>query len=155
MQELQKLSSQYRKKPRYWDVRRAIRDTQQTISAQELAGMFAASPLRNLQLVLLDSRYIITDTHATGLVIAYNGVDLKDYESESYDCDNFALSLAGSVPVKWDINNIGIVIDSSARHAYNCVPTTDNGLIVVEPQNDTLFLDHSPYEAKAGFVLFA
>ena len=155
MREIQKLSSQYRDKPSYWEVRRAVKASRTTISAAQLTEMFHKSPLRHLQLLCLDSRYVILDTHATGLVIAYNGVDLEKYESESYDCDNFAISLAGAIPIKWDCNNIGIVTDFSARHAYNCVPTTDNGIIVVEPQNDTLFLDYSPYPAKGGFVLFA
>lgn len=142
-------------RPRYWDVYRAVRDSKQTISQQELRKMFSESPLRGLQLVPLDSRYVIVDTNTIGLVTAYNGVDLEEYKSESYDCDNFALSFAGDVPQRWDVNCIGIVIDFSAGHAYNCAATIDNGIVIIEPQNDTLFLDYSPYAAKSGFVLFA
>ena len=144
-----------RTKPRYWDVKRAVKESRRTIDATELVTMFRNSPLKGLQIVPLDSRYVIVDTHTAGMMLAYNGVDQERYKSDNFDCDNFAMAVAGALPMRWDVNCCGLVVDFSAKHAYNCIATTDNGMIVVEPQNDLLFLDYSPYEAKGGFVLFA
>lgn len=71
------------------------------------------------------------------LVLACNGVDRSRYRSEHFDCNNFAVGLAGDIAQGWGVN--GIVIDTSVSHAYNCVLTYDDGevgLQMIEPQTD-------------------
>ena len=142
-------------KTKYWDVWRAIKQNTQELSHNELASLFRKSALGRLQFAALDSRYWAVDLKTWQLILAYNGTDLEPYQSERYDCDSFSVSLSGEVGKKWKLNTCGIVIDFSARHAYNCVVTTDAGILVVEPQSDQIFNQNSPYEAQSGFVMFA
>lgn len=141
-------------KPRYWDVWRAVKKNARTINNQSLADLFRESPLRELQLAPLDSRYRVVDIDTWKLILAYNGVDAEKYKSEEFDCDNFAVCLSGDVAQRWHLNSVGIVVDFSAQHAYNCVVTPD-GIFVVEPQTDQVFRTDTPYQAQHGFVLFA
>ena len=72
-------------------------------------------------------------------VLAYNTVDQSRYKSEHVDGDNFAVCLAGDVSQRWDVNDIGVVLNVSAGHAYNCVLVSEDGKVdlrTVEPQTD-------------------
>lgn len=145
-------------KPKYWDVRRAIKDTVRTYSQEDLVNAFNRSPLKNLGLWPLDTRYRAVPVHVWQQILAYNGVDKEKYQSEFFDCDNFAQCLIGDVAQRWKINGIGLVMDFSAGHAYNAVLCDDEGRLyisVVEPQTDCLFEDKTPYEARMGVVTFS
>ena len=141
-------------KPRYWDVRRAIKESVVEVSYNQLASAFHESDLKRLQFAGLDSRYRAVDMKTWELIIAYNDVDEEKYKSEHFDCDNFAVCFAGEVAQKWDINGVGIVIDFSAQHAYNCLILADKfgniKIISFEPQADRF----AEYKAENGFVMF-
>lgn len=66
-------------------------------------------------------------------------------------CDNFAVCLAGDVAQHWDIDDIGVVIDVSARHAYNCVFIGRK----YEPHSDGFVVRGRGYDARIGVVMFA
>ena len=143
---------------RYWDVYRAVRDTVQTVHRQDLENAWNASELSKLGLCCVDSRYRALPLATWELVLAYNGVDRTRYKSEHFDCDNFALCLAGDVSQRWKVNGIGIVLDYSAGHAYNCVLVWEDGevdLRMVEPQTDQWVHRAVPgYSAQHGWILF-
>ena len=117
------------------------------------------SALRNLGLWALDSRFQALSRKVWEQILAYYLVDLEHYISEHCDYDNFAVCLAGDVAQRWDINGIGIVIDVSARHAYNCVLSDDGGrldLLTFEPQTDGVVVRGLGYDdARSGVVMFA
>ena len=126
-------------RPKYWDVWRDVRKTVKTVAEQELRHAWKQSELRPLGLRYLDSRFRALPAKVYKKVLAYNTVDRSRYKSEHFDCDIFAVFLAGDVAQRWSVN--GIVIDTSAGHAYNCVLTCDDGEIglqMVESQTDEL-----------------
>lgn len=146
-------------RPKYWTVWRAVRKTAKTVSGAELTEAWKASQLSKLGLWYLDSRFRALPLATWKQVLAYNTVDKSRYKSDHFDCDNFAICLAGDAAQRWGVNGIGIVIDISAGHAYNCVLTYDDGkldLQIVEPQTDELIHRAVPgYSAWKGTIIFA
>lgn len=142
-------------KPKYWDVKRAIKENVVDLSAKDMLSAFARSGLRQLQAIAIDSRYRAVDIDTWRLIMDYSNVDKKKYKSEHFDCDNFAVCFAGEVAQKWELNGVGIVIDVSAKHAYNCLLVVDNDnylrILSIEPQTDRI----TSYVAEEGFVMFA
>ena len=141
-------------KPKYWDVWRSVKNSAKDVSYQQLISDFEDSPLSKLQFVGLDAAYRAVDLATWRLILDYNQIDKEKYRSDIADCDNFALGLSAEVSKRWKVT-AGVVIDGSARHAYNCIVTTDEGILVVEPQTDRIFLSESPYAAESGFTIFA
>ncbi|MDE0041266.1 MAG: hypothetical protein OXT74_04470, partial [Candidatus Poribacteria bacterium] len=85
------------------------------------------SSLKNLSLWALDSRFWALPRGVWEQILAYNLIKLEHYKSKHFDCDNFVVCLADDVAQRWDINGIGVVIDISACHAYNCVLADGSG----------------------------
>jgi len=117
-------------RPYYWTVRRAVKNSVRTISDRKLSEAWAHSELRNLQLYCLNSKFRALPRDVWEQVIAHNGVDRSRYRSEHFECNNFAMCLAGDVSQRWEVNGAGIVID-------NC-DDGDLDLVIVEPQTDEL-----------------
>ena len=109
------------KKPKYWDVWRAVRDSKREFTKDEVVAALNASPLSSLQEVPVDSAYWGASEEAWHGMLAYTGVDRIRYVSNAFDCDNFAVLFAGVVADKFDINGVGIVVDYSGGHAYCAV----------------------------------
>ncbi|RKU10818.1 hypothetical protein C6503_19220 [Candidatus Poribacteria bacterium] len=145
------------KKPRYWDVRRLVKESEREFTAQEVVDALNASLLSDLQDVPLDGRYWGASEAAWRGMLAYTGVDRKRYIKDRFDCDNFAVLFAGRVADKFGINGVGIVIDYSGGHAYCAILIVDeNGNLsigIIEPQNDQFVLKtEGMYSAKFGFI---
>lgn len=102
----------------------------------------------------LDSRFRALPRDVWEQILAYNLVNLEHYKSEHFDYDKFAVGLAGDVSQRWDISVIDVVIDTSARHAYNCVLADDGGrldLLMVEPQTVGFVVRGCGYDARSGW----
>ena len=145
------------KKPRYWDVWRAVRGSEREFTQSEVVAALNASPLTNLQEVPVDSVYWGASEDAWHGMLAYTGVDRKRYIKDRFDCDNFAVLFAGVVADKFGINGVGIVIDYSGGHAYCAILiVNENGGLsigIIEPQNDKFVLKtQGMYSAKFGFI---
>lgn len=148
------------KRPHYQTVKAAIRKSEKVFTRQEVAAALRASELHNMQNGLLDNKYWAVSRDAWEKILAFNLTDRKAYQSDRYDCDNFAISLAGSVATKWDINGCGIVIDGSGGHAYSALLINNDGkleIAVVEPQDDwfVIFVGRGHYAAKGGMIILA
>ena len=148
------------KKPRYWDVWRAVRDSKREFTKDEVVDALNASPLTNLQEVPVDSVYLAASEDAWRGMLAYTGVDRIRYVSNAFDCDNFAVLFAGVVADKFDINGVGIVVDYSGGHAYCAILIVDeNGGLsigIIEPQNDQFVIKtEGMYAAKFGFIFLS
>lgn len=143
-------------KPRYWDVRRLVRDSEREFTQVEVVAALNASPLAALQDVPVDNVYWGVSKAAWDGMLAYTGVDRIPYVSDRFDCDNFAVNFAAVVADKFDINGVGIVVDGSGGHAYNSVLIADNDRLsigIVEPQNDLYVLKaQGMYKARYGFI---
>jgi len=108
----------------------------------------------NSRIKTADGRfYAITIDDIKRFIIA-DSTDIGKYKKEIYDCDDFALVLAGRNRewfTKLDIQNastFGIVIgdirksidDKEPRyHAMNFIIAKDRELYLVEPQNDSIY----------------
>lgn len=145
-----------RKKILLKDVRRAVRKHKHIVSADEALDCFRRSDINHLWWNPLDSQYIALPRDTWRMFLDYSGVDRIHYKSETLDCDDFAVILAGECKRKLQVNGIGIVADFSGGHAYNCLLEYENGnlnLIKIEPQSDQLVVGHEGmYAGEQGFV---
>ena len=141
-----------------------IRDTGRSFSAEQVAGALTESPLRRMQILLLDREYTALPLKVWERILEWSDVDRIDYVSEKRDCDNFAIALSGQVGLRLAVNGIGLVVDYSGGHAYNCILVREGNdltLRIVEPQTDRMpavgscLSGHEAYKADYGFVMFA
>ena len=152
------------KRPYKHQVRRAIKEHSRNVQAQDLIDNWHNSPLKRLQPYFLDRSYRILTLEAWETVLAWSKVDKFKYEAEHRDCDNFAMALAGRIPLEFAVNGIGFVCDFSGGHAYNAVLYYDDNKTVdigiVEPQTDGFVVigdnksRSEAYKAEKGFVIF-
>jgi len=104
----------------------------------------------------LDGKYQLTNQSNFLNIVAWDWVDSKRYQSEIYDCENFAISFKAHVDWYFGLNQVGIIIDYKAGHGYNLVIFPDRKIMLLEPQNDHLFVWpnlSSLYVLKNAFVL--
>ncbi len=142
-----------------------VKDAISMVSYDKVVAALRQSALKNLRPQFLDRNYTALPMEKWQEILEYSDVDRVQYVSELRDCDNFAIALAGQVALRFGVNGIGIVVDFSGRHAYNCllVSTSDGGLEikVVEPQSDGMpkvgdrLSGHEAYKAQNGWILFA
>ncbi|MCE2397314.1 hypothetical protein J4G02_22675 [Candidatus Poribacteria bacterium] len=86
------------------DVRRIVKRHVCDVSRAEVVEAYRNSRLKNLHGEFLDRRYR-----------ALSQVDKKQYRTDYWDCDNFALALCGQVPMWFDVNGVGLVVDYSGK----------------------------------------
>lgn len=136
-------------------VRAEIQKYEMVFDSSKVRTAFQKVLNNNISILLLDSKYWAASQEAWDLILQYNGVDTQKYVSDRYDCDDFAFSFKGAVSRKFAVNGVGLVIDFSGHHAYNCVLVhKDNDLSVefIEPQNDQ-FVRKDAANAKACYQL--
>jgi len=69
--------------------------------------------------------------------VAWDWVDQFEYH-KFYRCGNFAISFKAHAD-QFGINQVGIVLDYQAGHAYNIVIFPDGSVMILEPQNDQIW----------------
>jgi hypothetical protein len=88
-----------------------------------------------------------------------NRVSEYIYESEEYDCDDFAIALKAGL-ARVGITSVAIVIDYAGGHAYNAVALpSEDGVTVryIEPQTDEDVTDkigRGEYAATRGYIIW-
>lgn len=89
----------------------------------------------------LDGTYYLTTEAAMRRVVSSDLTDWLTYSKGAYDCENYALALAGKFQEAYGVNGVGVVVDWSANpaHAYNVVVTVEGVVRFVEPQSDTWY----------------
>lgn len=143
------------------DVRRIVKRHVRDVSRAEVVKAYRNSRLKNLHGEFLDRRYRALPMRVWELILEYSQVDKKQYRSEHYDCENFAMALCGQVPMWFDVNGVGFVVDYSGKHAYNAILVSESGehleVIGVEPQNDRWGVAKTGaqmYSAQNGYTIF-
>jgi len=104
----------------------------------------------------LDSKYWVCSRLDFEAIIQWDWTDKKKYVAEKYDCDNFAFSFKARMDRKFHLNNVGLVVDYSGGHAYNCVVFSDGTAELFEPQSDrfvTSRMGTGQYVCTEGFIL--
>lgn len=105
---------------------------------------------------MLDSKYWSCSRLDFEAIIRWDWTDKKKYVAEKYDCDNFAFSFKARMDRKFHLNNVGLVIDYSGGHAYNCVVFADGTAELFEPQSDrfvTSRLGTGQYKCSDGLII--
>ena len=137
------------------------------VTPQQVATAMRMSDIRGLQAKLLDGKsYTALSMETWMAILEWSDVDRVIYVAEQRDCDNFAIALAGQVALRLGVNGVGIVLDYSGGHAYNCLLVKDTAkggcyLRLVEPQSDRMpqvgdrLSGHEAYQATRGEVIFA
>ena len=153
------------------DLLQRVRAARVTVTAQAVSDALRASPLARLSLSFLDRTYTALPMEVWAEILEWSDVDRVGYVSESRDCDNFAVALAGQVGLRFGVNGCGIVVDYSGKHAYNMLlvstPDADGdgspdlAIALVEPQTDRLpqvgdrLGRNEAYRASRGWILLA
>ncbi len=81
-----------------------------------------------------DSKYRVVDKDTLKYILNNSIVDELEYESNYFDCDNFADLFKSLTAIRYHLNSIGTVINYSGAHAFNVAVTID-GIYIIEPQS--------------------
>ncbi len=94
-------------------------------------------------------RYLLCSYDDIALFLAQDGTNKYDSEYEVYDCDDYALRLAGqfSIPT-WSALALGIMW--TELHALNLFITEDEELLFIEPQLDEIQEFLEPWQGKTN-----
>ena len=107
-----------------------------------------------MDILSLDNKYLVTNQADMKKIIEWDWTDNRKYVAEKYDCDNFAFSFKAMVDRKFNVNNVGLVIDYSAGHAYNIIVFNDGTVKLFEPQSDKWpRIGTSMYKFEEGKIL--
>lgn len=101
----------------------------------------------NIKWFALDSKYWIPIREKFDEILKRDLLNYKKYESEKFDCDDFALAIAAHFRELYNLNCVGIVLSYSGGHAFNLVGIYENedvNLYILEPQTDELMRPPSP-----------
>jgi len=141
-------------------VRWAIDKSARIISQREMRQAFRDSQLGALNMRTLDNTYRVASAESVKLFLEWSQVDRISYESEYFDCDDFAVSLRAEARRMFKLNSVGEVADLSGGHAYTAIAVHDGEdtpvrIMVIEPQTDGEITERTgSYQAKTGFAIF-
>jgi len=73
----------------------------------------------------LDSTYYLPTAQQMTAIIAFDWTDHLKYVANRFDCEDFAFLFKARVSERWQLNNVGLVIDWSGQHGYNVILLND------------------------------
>ena len=102
----------------------------------------------------LDSKYYLCSQDDMAKIIGWDWTDHKQYQSNRFDCEDFAFRFKSRVNYCFGLNQVGLVIDWSGGHSYNCIVFPGGGVWFFEPQSDTrVDIGTGLYEMKHAEIL--
>jgi len=104
-----------------------------TIWVQDVLSLFKANVIR----LPLGSEFRLTNKTEFLDFVAWDWIDQLEYH-KFFRCGNFAISFKAHAD-QFGINQVGIVLDYEAGHAYNIVIFPDRKVMLLEPQNDQIW----------------
>ena len=129
-------------------------NTQHFVRSSIVNWKMKQDPKGGMQIKSLDSKYFLCDEKDMKAIIEWDWTDNKKYVKEKYDCDNFAFSFKAMVDKRFGLNNVGLVIDYSAGHAYNVIVYKDGTVKVFEPQSDRFpRMGTKMYKFQEGLII--
>ena len=120
------------------------------------------SPLKHLQLLMIDRMYYCLPDNLCVEMLHEIGTNRIKYIAERFDCDNFSSYFKAVAALNFGTNSVGMILDISGQHSYNCVLTCiDSSSPVevkeVEPQSDTFITKYPDakrhYAGTSGIIL--
>ena len=88
----------------------------------------------------LDATYRLTDYGNFLNIVVWDWIDSIKYQSDIFDCENFAIAFKSHVDEIFLLNQVGIVIDYESGHGYNLVIFPNGKVMILEPQSDNLYI---------------
>jgi len=88
----------------------------------------------------LDATYRLTDYSNFLNIVVWDWIDSIKYQSDIFDCENFAIAFKSHVDEIFLLNQVGIVIDYESGHGYNLVIFPNGKVMILEPQSDNLYI---------------
>ena len=142
----------------YEQIKKHIAETEVQFSGFQIDGALLEDRNNYLQIVPLDDVYYCVNEFTALEILKKSRIDKKRYANDRYDCDDYAFALKGEIGRRYSLNSVGLIIDYSGHHAYNCMIVSDFGkpkVIYIEPQTDEVVIrqDGTPYEMEFGFVI--
>ena len=105
----------------------------------------------------LDGKYVLTNKESFLDIIAWDWVDSWEWIKDRFDCENHAIAFKSHVDLYFGLNQVGVVLDYKAGHAYNLVIFPSGEVMLLEPQSDQLFYWEDAaaivYVLKGSYVL--
>lgn len=131
-----------------WFVKHAFGVKPKTTTGSYLKGLITAKTgITNVRLA--DKTYYYVDIDTVKDILKYDLVDEKEYETEKFDCDDYAQTIYSIFRYVFELNSMGtaraIEMKDAATdkrlgfHRANIFLASDNGtlkLYYLEPQND-------------------
>lgn len=88
----------------------------------------------------LDGYYYTTDYETFIDMIAWDWTDTREYLTDKFDCDKFAMYFKTRMSLLFGMNAIGVILDYGSGHAYNVVLFKGyDDPFLYEPQTDEIF----------------
>ena len=119
-----------------------IEKNHKMISSRRLQKICKKSVAKKMKIRPLDTKYKVVSLEIWKKILKLSSVNEFKYVGQVRDCDDFAFTLRGEVPLNYTVNSISLVMDFSGGHAYNAIITYSEGnpnrlyLALIEPQND-------------------
>lgn len=120
------------------------------------------SPLQHLQLIMVDRTYYCLPDKLCTEMLNHIGTNHIKYIAERFDCDNFSSYFKAVAALNYGTNSVGMILDISGQHSYNCILTCiDSSSPVevkeVEPQTDQFIVKYPDaehhYAGTSGVIL--
>ena len=125
---------------------------------QSFRGRFAS----DFKLLMGDSRYYLPPIEDVRRILAANSVSRRRYMPQKYDCDDFTISLKNDFNLDAYRNgrrrypySVGMIFGElkEGPHAINIVITNREQILLIEPQNDSIFQIRKE-DRKIFFIYF-
>jgi len=135
------------------------KDTKKTTS-NDIFQLIAAVLGYYPNVKFFDDDYKTTTLEEYKRFIQYSKVNWLTYESEYFDCDDFAIALWGEFTKTkyWSGLAFGEISVHNKKtdgcHALNIFITNDEAVYYCEPQNDSIFLLNSKPEYEPYYIMF-
>ena len=97
------------------------------------------SPL-GVERLPLDITYYLCPQSEFLNIVSWSWVDTYEYRAEKFDCENFAFLFKAYIDLYFNLNMVGLVLSYKAGHAFNLALFPDGKVMVIEPQNDAVYI---------------
>lgn len=150
-------------RPHLRSIKSQVKKLQQIVTPNEIIIAIKSAGLIKLKQYFLDPDYVALPLEVWIDFLAWSRVDRAKYLVSRYDCENSSLHLVSEASHRLRVNGMGLVLDTSGRHAYTAIlckdgPDEDLYVKCVEPQTDQIVEvgeSHSEtecYAAQEGMI---
>jgi len=106
---------------------------------------------KKVYILKTDMKYRVPTKKTFQNILENDVIDEIKYQSEYFDCENFAVLFKGISALHYRINSVGIVISYASAHAFNIILVEENNQLEIyklEPQSDKLWKKEKPEREK-------